>query len=175
MHPLTKTLAAELDSQYVKKRFPRGCAGAYDAQDGSPVIHFFIYAFQEDLCNNRYLAVDGSLRLGRFGRWIASWELGRETGQLKGKVLVEYTCREEANLHYTQEMDYYAETDEIGDTDKTIAFIIQHVAIAGNKVQGALVEQQEAFYTEGFKRLRRSLPITRTKMDWYPRFSAVCV
>lgn len=51
--------------------------------------------------------------------------------------------------------------------DDHVKFILEQVAKAGDTVQTALVEQNEVYFGDAFKRIRRPLPITRTKMDWY--------
>lgn len=64
-------------------------------------------------------------------------------------------------------MSYKAKCDCIGDEQQMVEFILKHVAKAGDTVQNALIDQQEQFYGDHFKRVRRQLPITRFKMDWY--------
>jgi hypothetical protein len=85
---------------------------------------------------------------------------------LIGKVKVEYVCREDINMHFTQEIPYSNKADQPEDEEKVIDFILGQVAKAGDKVQSTLVDQQGTYYGEHFKRIRRQLPITRTKMDW---------
>lgn len=63
-------------------------------------------------------------------------------------------------------MDYSAKCDHPEDQAKIVDFILTQIAKAGDRVQSALIEQQEALYGDHFKRVRRHLPITRTKMDW---------
>jgi hypothetical protein len=64
-------------------------------------------------------------------------------------------------------MSYKNKCETAGDDQKVVEFILQNVAKAGDIVQSALIDGQEQFYGNHLKHIRRPLPITRVKMDWY--------
>lgn len=90
-------------------------------------------------------------------------------------MFVEYVCREDINLHYNQTMTYSKKCDCVNDEQQVVEFILKNVAIAGDTVQSALIDQQEQFYGDHFKRVRRQLPITRAKMDWYSIYDSILI
>ena len=100
---------------------------------------------------------------------MSEYEFSRQTRKLNGSIKVEYVCRDDVNFHYCDK-SLVDKTVNSTQEDHLIAQVIDEIAKLEDNEQTKFLERQEEYFSEHFKRFRRRLPITLTKMDWYESF-----
>lgn len=95
------------------------------------------------------------------GRWRSEWTLDGNW-ELTGNILAFVHYFEEGNIQLRAEKNVKLPLQ----TDTPIKSIISKIEETETAFQVALNEAYCGLQQDAFKRLRRQLPITRTKMDW---------
>ena len=113
----------------------------------------------------------------RNGQWRSVWRYSPTQGTLTGeiKAIVHYYEDGNVQLHAqrTCEMELKASDSEArteaeeGSEEKTARAIVAKIRGCEDNVQLAINEAYSQLAETTFKKLRRQLPITRAKIDWY--------
>jgi capping protein alpha len=96
------------------------------------------------------------------GQWKTVWTYCRGTNRLAGRLEAFVHYYEEGNIQLKASKSVQFELDA-ADSDDTM---LKKIEEAENAFQLALAEAYQQLNQSAFKRLRRQLPVTRTKMDW---------
>jgi len=135
--------------------------------------HFVEDHYPESQCavffhNNAYVMVIGASRFnaGNFwnAQWKSVWKLEKEENRLVGTLEVTVHYFEEGNV-MLQSKKYEEVTLEEGEKDDADK-VMKRVKAAENAYHAALNENSRELTENVYRVLRRSLPITRNKVDW---------
>lgn len=103
----------------------------------------------------------------RNGQWYSEWSLA--DGKLVGKLQVIVHYFEDGNVQLASQKQHQVQFDlaPYGDDYETAAHdVLDKIREMENKVQLSVNECYSQLSDTTFKRLRRQLPITRSKVDW---------
>ncbi|GBC09088.1 hypothetical protein RclHR1_00860026 [Rhizophagus clarus] len=140
-------------TNYVEDHFKDGVSSVYSTENGTITIAI----------------VDNKYNSSNFwnGRWRSTWVVDPETGKLKGNIKVNVHYYEDGNVQLDSNKEIEVETSTT--TENPAAAAAAYVRLIGkaeNEYQTAVNEAYIELSENTFKSLRRSLPLTRQKLDW---------
>ncbi|ORY96121.1 F-actin capping protein alpha-1 subunit [Syncephalastrum racemosum] len=100
------------------------------------------------------------------GRWRATWSYDTQSGGLEGVVQVNVHYYEDGNVQLNSQKKAEATVSSEGDQEKVVTAVVKEIAAAERKYQAALNDSYSDLAEDTFKGLRRTLPMTRNKLDW---------
>jgi len=100
------------------------------------------------------------------GRWQSEWALDGAYNSLTGTITAFVHYFEEGNIQLRASKTIENIQVEQTGSDSDIYAVLAFIEAEENAFQLALNEAYAGLQQSAFKRLRRQLPVTRTKMDW---------
>ncbi|RIA99253.1 F-actin capping protein alpha subunit [Glomus cerebriforme] len=140
-------------TDYVTDHFQNGVSSVYSTENGTLTITI----------------VDNKYNSPNFwnGRWRSTWLVNPESGELKGNVKVNVHYYEDGNVQLDSNKDIVVSTSTTTENlSAAVAAYVRLIGKAENEYQTALNESYIELSENTFKSLRRSLPLTRQKVDW---------
>ena len=151
---LRLAVESKLES-YMSERFPgkKALCGVYSSNQGN-VIHICIIAENE------------SSRNLWSGIWCSQWQIDSLKGEIGGNIDISAHYYENGNTQLATRKEVsttnLSSSSEAEYAEKVVAFI----SFAEEEVHAGLDAMIVNLDEETFKAIRRTMPITRTKMDW---------
>ncbi|CAB4476398.1 F-actin capping protein, alpha subunit [Rhizophagus irregularis] len=150
--PLRTAVEAAI-TNYVEDHFKDGVSSVYSTENGTITIAI----------------VDNKYNSSNFwnGRWRSTWVVNPESGKLKGNIKVNVHYYEDGNVQLDSNKDIEVETSTTAENPAAAAATyVRLIGKAENEYQTAVNESYIELSENTFKSLRRSLPLTRQKLDW---------
>ncbi|KAJ1879744.1 F-actin-capping protein subunit alpha [Coemansia sp. RSA 1722] len=144
-------LRAELQKaleQYVESHFKEGFVSVF-AHEGSIVSCIVSNKFSPSNFWN--------------GSWRAVWSFNPESNQLNGSIKVRVHYFEDGNVQLDTQSDFSRDVETGGDVAKKVAKLIGQ---SEAEFQQGINDGYRQLSEKTFKGLRRTLPVTRNKIDW---------
>eukprot|EP00042_Codosiga_hollandica_P037726 m.300567 g.300567 ORF g.300567 m.300567 type:complete len:281 (-) comp55212_c2_seq3:1872-2714(-) len=136
--------------EYSEAHYPAGISAVY-AKGNDFVICIEDHKFNPDNFWN--------------GRWRSEWTVNKTTGEAKGVLKVQVHYYEEGNVQLVSQKKIELKV-AVGDAAATAKALLRDINKAESEYQTAIAENYNTMSETTFKALRRSLPVTRTKVDW---------
>ncbi|KAJ2131615.1 F-actin-capping protein subunit alpha [Coemansia sp. RSA 678] len=99
------------------------------------------------------------------GSWRSMWSFDPQSGQLNGSTKVRVHYFEDGNVQLDTQTDFAADVEDMDDgvRAKRVAKLIRGFEA---EFQQSIGDGYRQLAEKTFKGLRRSLPVTRSRMDW---------
>ncbi|KAJ1665258.1 F-actin-capping protein subunit alpha [Coemansia sp. RSA 1646] len=148
---LRASLQKELDT-YVEAHYPEGAATVF-LHEGSLVSCIVSNKFSP----NNYWN----------GSWRAVWSFNPETKQLNGSTKVKVHYFEDGNVQLDTQSDFAADVPDLpSDTVSVSQKVAKLIGKYEAEFQQGINDGYRQLADKTFKGLRRTLPVTRNKIDW---------
>ena len=93
--------------------------------------------------------------------WCSVWKVDKDKSILSGRIFGSIHLFESGNVHVSFDKEFGSFEVRNGNS------LLDCISKTEQAFQQTLDDKFDAIKDGSFKRLRRSLPITRTKIDWY--------
>ncbi|KAJ2396157.1 F-actin-capping protein subunit alpha [Coemansia sp. RSA 2559] len=103
------------------------------------------------------------------GSWRAVWSFNVETGQLNGSVKVKVHYFEDGNVQLDTQSDFAADVPDASSASESAAMACKVAKLIRKyeaEFQLGINDGYRQLADKTFKGLRRTLPVTRNKIDW---------
>lgn len=102
------------------------------------------------------------------GKWTSSWHVTVSGGSssIVGEVKIHAHYFEDGNVQMVSNKAIPAATINGNSEAELAAAVVKHIKNSESTLQAALEDMYANMSEETFKSMRRTIPITRTKMDW---------
>ncbi|PIA15349.1 capping protein muscle Z-line, alpha 1 [Coemansia reversa NRRL 1564] len=100
------------------------------------------------------------------GSWRAVWSYDPITGELNGSAKVRVHYFEDGNVQLDTQTDFAVDVTKELDDDITARRVVKFIRNYEADFQQSIGDGYRQLAEKTFKGLRRTLPVTRTKMDW---------
>ncbi|KAJ1830855.1 F-actin-capping protein subunit alpha [Coemansia sp. RSA 2711] len=97
------------------------------------------------------------------GSWRAVWSFDPQTGQLNGSAKVKVHYFEDGNVQLDTQTDF---TADVSLGDQVAARVVKLIGEFETEFQQSIGDGYRQLAEKTFKGLRRTLPVTRNKIDW---------
>lgn len=116
----------------------------------------------------RIVGQKANLRSMWSGRWASEWfiDLSDSSCTISGTVAVTAHYFEDGNVQMNTNRKVAASTFQFGGLTSFVKTIVEHIQTVEGEVHTGLSEMYLNMNDVTFKAMRRTLPVTRTKMDW---------
>ncbi|KAJ3337044.1 hypothetical protein HDU93_001719 [Gonapodya sp. JEL0774] len=140
-------------SKYVSEHYPEGRCGVFADKDGIGLV----------ACIS-----SGKYSVGNFwtGLWRSTWRLPAAGGALKGSLSARVHYYEDGNVQLESSKEVDGGKVEGKDSSAIAAAAIKLIRSVEHEHQQALNEALTGTSESAFRQLRRTLPITRNKIEW---------
>jgi len=135
---------------YVEQHYPHGTTTVY-AKDGKIIIVISAARFNPSNFWN--------------GRWRSVWTF--QSGELHGHFKISVHYYEDGNVQLNTDTNQKTTITETGNPDVVAAAAVKAITKVEQGFQQALDQSYNIMGETTFKALRRALPITKTKVDWF--------
>ncbi|CEG72731.1 hypothetical protein RMATCC62417_08234 [Rhizopus microsporus] len=138
--------------EYVNDHYPNGVCTVHTTENNEIVIAI----------------VDNKYNPNNFwnGRWLSSWIYDTQSHSLKGSTKVNVHYYEEGNVQLNADKTFEAQLTEISDEKQQAVALLKQITTFDRAYQSTMNESYNELAENTFKGLRRTLPMTRNKMDW---------
>lgn len=132
--------------------------------------------FPEGVCNvffkngNFYICiVDNKFKPSSFwnGKYRSIWTVPGDTAKVKGVARVNVHYFEDGNVQLNTTHDFDANVEIKEDLKAYAKSLVQEIQKLETALQTSINVMYQSLADETFKSLRRSLPITKSKIDWH--------
>ncbi|KAJ2742185.1 ATP-binding mismatch repair protein [Coemansia sp. BCRC 34301] len=100
------------------------------------------------------------------GSWRAVWSFNPRSGQLNGSTKVRVHYFEEGNVQLDTQSDFAADIAVSGEGDALAKSVADRIARFEAEFQQSINDGYVQLAEKTFRGLRRTLPVTRNKVDW---------
>ncbi|KAI8150306.1 capping protein muscle Z-line, alpha 2 [Fennellomyces sp. T-0311] len=151
VEPLREAVEKEV-LKYVEDHYPNGVCTVHAPSESLLAISI----------------VDNKYNPGNFwnGRWLATWILDTQSGELKGTTKINVHYYEEGNVQLNADKDHEAKVAISEDVEKVGAAVAKEIATFDKRHHSSINNSYGELAENTFKGLRRALPLTRNKLDW---------
>jgi len=155
--PQKKAIESKLE-EYVSQR--------YIAPDSAGAV-YFKSGNELTIC---IVGEKANLRNFWSGKWSSTWSVVLDTDNgactIEGRVAIKVHYFEDGNVQMTSKRKFDGKHITISqDTDLGVE-ILKHIEDCESSIQSGLHDMYNNMNDVTFKAMRRTLPVTRTKMDW---------
>ncbi|KAL1921017.1 uncharacterized protein VTP21DRAFT_11652 [Calcarisporiella thermophila] len=147
--PLRAAVEEAVDA-YLSDHYPNGVSSVF-ARDGNITVA---------IVDNKYNPTNYWN-----GRWRSVWTLN--AGDLRGSMHVNVHYYEDGNVQLTTTNSKEANLNLSSDPKTAAKTIVTEITRLESAFQGALIRCYSELAEDTFKSLRRTLPVTRNKLDWH--------
>ncbi|KAJ2610153.1 F-actin-capping protein subunit alpha [Coemansia sp. RSA 1365] len=100
------------------------------------------------------------------GSWRSVWSYDSTTGELNGSTKVRVHYFEDGNVQLDTQTDFAVDVTKELDDDVTAKRVVKFIRKYEADFQQSIGDGYRQLAEKTFKGLRRTLPVTRSKMDW---------
>ncbi|KAJ9065856.1 F-actin-capping protein subunit alpha [Entomophthora muscae] len=147
--PLRLSIQAALDA-HTAKHYPEGVCSVFATETGFAMIVIGSKLNKKNFWN---------------GRLKSCWVYNSSSGELVGNIHSRVHYYEDGNVQLNSSREY-KETLEGRDSADIASVVVSKIGRIEQEYQSALNEGYSHLNNTAFKGLRRTLPVTRSKIDW---------